>query len=137
MSMTYLRNAGLNYKQFSAHQGQVENRPFGDAEKGQKGKSWRNFIVYILFITSTPVVLFHNHFKYPTYNLLQHFVYHESSLIHDIALLLASKFENASYLVFRTVFTFLLYFIAFGYIKISFLLGTIRCLLLLISHLPI
>ena len=56
------------YKQFSAHQGQVENRPFGDAEKGQKAKSWRNFIVYVLFITSTPVVLFHNHFKYPTYN---------------------------------------------------------------------
>lgn len=77
--MTYLRSAGLNYKQFSAYQGQVENRHFGNTEKGQKDKSWRNFIVYILFIISIPtVVLFHNHFRYPIYNLLQWFVHHES-----------------------------------------------------------
>lgn len=64
--MTYLGDAGLNYKQFSAYQGQVENRPFGDAEKGSKGKSLRHVLVYVSLITSTPIVVL-----YPVSQLFQ------------------------------------------------------------------
>ena len=94
--MTYLRNAELNYEQFSAHQGQVENKHFGDLEKGQKGKSWRNFIVYILFLIYAYCRPVSRSSQISHLQLTTTLSTHESSLIHDMVSLLASKFENDS-----------------------------------------